>query len=969
MMITPYTAASSDRRSSTSTQWLTRLLATLFCLGVTPAGVSGEVSASGELLRNGDFKQIFPVTGRPLNWLSTPEKATRAVAEGMELKGLFTVDQLVDVSCETSHRFVLNVNMKILHGSMQIFAQAFLPGVQTRETYLELGSTRRSVADEAGAVRMVLSIPDGVAYPFQLKIAFISSDPETEAMISSISLRAVEPGNKPDAGTLIIADDSLRVLSVDFPWFATAIPCSGIYLSASADEYELIAAKTIRKHVYEMCGQFLPIAPLAAGAQLPKLKGAILIGRVAAERGVVSKDEIAELGEGGYQLKCRGGVLSIVGKDGSGQVAGAYGLLKTLGVEFLSSREVEYPSTKPIAIGAMRVSRTPSFAIRSRGGIFNPEFSPELLFGSPRRVGGSGSTLHSMGFLVSFDKYAKEHPEFFALQKDAARLREKPQGNDGYVHLCMSSPEVKRIASKNLLHWIEAEPYAKYFYIGQGDCYEYACQCESCRAMDPEPGDFTRRVMTFINEVTAEAARRYPDKVFLMLLYEGADRCSPGLEPAPQVQLVYCPFRPKWWCHSHAFCSYNTRGLDDLRLWISRFPGRIHVFDYPEGAQELVSIFASFDAIAEKIRLYAGNGVRGLTLCGTPVNFNALFINVMSRLMWDPHTDVNAAVDDFMARYYGAAAPHMRSYFDLIYAQVKERQLHMNCELLNPGLVDEPFARRAYELFDKSEVAVKNQPKLLERVCDEKIFLLFSDLSERNLNSGVKTTDPAVFAAKLAEFAQTAAKLKIHYLSTRYPDPALWFWNVAGLSLGSPWYADPKLAKLSTSPTATLQAEEPTSQERAADGSISLAPQDLKGGERDRKNRYVVARRACFSSSRVVCDFALDATATPPVRIVVRGSEERNCAINVLLNGKTVFKKLSSEPFYLYEGERDWKKTGERRIAIPVGALRPGRNTVEIVNVTPESLLPGGTPATAECGYQTNPYWGWLIVERVSLTK
>ena len=51
---------------------------------------------------------------------------------------------------------------------------------------------------------------------------------------------------------------------------------------------------------------------------------------------------------------------------------------------------------------------------------------------------------------------------------------------------------------------------------------------------------------------------------------------------------------------------------------------------------------------------------------------------VMARLLWDPHQDAEALVDEWLHGVYGKAYPPMRAYYDLIHAQVEDADRHLH---------------------------------------------------------------------------------------------------------------------------------------------------------------------------------------------------------------------------------------------------------------------------------------------------
>jgi Domain of unknown function (DUF4838) len=897
--------------------------------------VNGE-----ELIRNGDFTKELSLSGTVLGWrINKGIENVSKCPEGLCMRKKFRVLQRLDVSHEISTKFSLTVRLKVKSGKLYVFAQAFLPGVIKRESYYTLASKSYSPDANWQEVKLTLQLPPEKIVD-QIQIAFSSSSMDTLAYVSNVSIVPVLPTSKKTNKIFLLSDQKKTL-------------CKGIFVSLHGGYFEKIAAKILQKYIYKITGYVLPVKFFDKN-KIADLTGVILLGK-----GTKSA------GSGGFLIENKNATLSIIGKDDSGLIAGVYAFLKTLGVNFLSSSEVKYPHMNTLKIKPMNICRTPAFPFRRRSSIFNPEFLLKSFVAAPRRLGGANNAIHTNSFLVNFDKYHKKHPEYFALQKNGKRLSNKPQGCHSYVHLCLSNPEVQKIASENLLEWIKLDPNAKYFFISQGDVQRFRCKCKKCKAMDYEKGNYTDRVLTFVNKVTAKAAHKYPDKVFFMLLYEGADKMPIKTKPASRVSLVYCPFSPKWWCHSHAFCEHNKDGINDIKKWFKKYPGKLYIFDYPAGAKESLSIFGSFYAMVDKIRFYHTNGVKGVTLCGSPKQFNALFINIISKLLWNPKMDVEAAIDSFMKEYYGKAAPYMRQYFNLIYKEIKTRPIHQHCELFNSGFVTKPFRLKAYKCFYKAENVVRTQPEFLKRVKNEKLFLLYNDLNKYNPYSGLLDKKLNIFAKKLAEFARIAKRLGLFYIDRRH-NVKKWFWEVAGLKLKGTWYRDPQIAKLIEAPLKTLKNRKYILQIPQKNG-FEIPLSAFKGGEPARNGKYIVLRRPALLKPIISANFYLKKQASKDMELILTGQEEHDCRIEIFVNGKRILLKKAKEMFYIYPRRYDWKIFGKKHVVIPGGILRKGENTIQIKNSTPESFIPGNKKATSSCGYQPNQFWGWLIVKKVEI--
>jgi len=585
-------------------------------------------------------------------------------------------------------------------------------------------------------------------------------------------------------------------------------PFVGIYLSTEATYLEDLAASYMQEYLKEMSGDSIPI--LAYEPDVGMLRGRILIGEAALKATTITRQEVEEAGEGGYFVRYADDCLSIAGLTSDGTLSGIYGFFEQLGAKFLSEEVRIYPDGNTIEVPPMEISRKPFFKFRNVPWSKSCwDFSsPDHLIGNPRELGAERSWHHTSNFLVDYDQYHEEHPEYFALDADGNRLTRDPNAVYFRVHVCMSNPEVQRIAAENLMKWIEKQPERKYFMVSQGDGRsDRWCHCEKCQAMDAVPGiEMTDRLLNFVNGIARQVADKYPDKILWTLSYTEATGPVPRNEkPEPNVRVLYCPYPYDWGCQSHAFCEKNTKGMKDLADWVRLYPKQIYIFDYPVGYRMHYQIMGSFYAMADKIRYYADSGIEGIYFCGTPRNFNALFKYALGRLMWDPEIDIESAIDEFMNLYYGEkAGPIMREYFNLIYSEINERPVHQMCEGDNPELTTPEFAKAGYELFSRAMEAAEDDEDIQQRILDEKIFLLYSDLYNHHKVNG-KAGDMELYSRKLVEFTQMAKELKIQDHARRTPMPDF-FLTTAGIEItADPWYEDPKIEELLTDPMAMLE--------------------------------------------------------------------------------------------------------------------------------------------------------------------
>ena len=242
------------------------------------------------------------------------------------------------------------------------------------------------------------------------------------------------------------------------------------------------------------------------------------------------------------------------------------------------------------------------------------------------------------------------------------------------------------------------------------------------------------------------------------------------------------------------------------------------------------------------------------------------------------------------------------------------------------------------------------------------MFLLYNDLNENNPFTNVNDLNLKDFANNLREFAQIAAEEEIFYVDKNHQNITEWFWRKAGLKLNAKgkWYDEPAIKELIANPLAALKEKKNILQKKIKNG-WELPASAFSGGEPARNGSYIVIRRPALLKSIVSADLFLDEAPSNEMELTVTGQEERNCGIEVFVNGKSVYQKSPQVKFY--------EHPGTRKIAIPKNILKKGKNTFSIKNITSELSVPDRGKALDSCEYQPNPYWGWLIVDNIKITE
>jgi hypothetical protein len=455
----------------------------------------------------------------------------------------------------------------------------------------------------------------------------------------------------------------------------------------------------------------------------------------------------------GYLAVVKNGGILIAGTSPYYTKQGVYRFFKRLGVSFWSPGKAESYPTK----NTYRITSSWQETARFTSGQYF-----KLNQGDPRRLKESKLFRgiwfdHTADLLVPYKLFGKTHPEYYSLLKNGKRLSFK-QGKhrSSLIHLCMSNPAVQKIAIKNVLSWIRQQPDKIFFPVTQGDGPNW-CQCPECRKLDyPEHG-YSDRLVYFINIIAKAVKKKYPGKKLVLLAYTPATEPAPAkYKPLDNVIVWYAPY-----CFGGARSQFqaldskvNQTAFKHYNEWLKMLaPRQMITIGYPKIYPYYFYPAVTIQPYIVDMKLFAKSRVVvGNKTYGHALPFEALFVYVQNEMYWNPNQDMNKLISKFMQGYYGAAAPYMQQYFNLLESCVAKRNFHARCEYYPWGMMlGGVLAQQAYPLFRQAEKMVESNPQLLKRIMRIKASLLFIDLNERNPYNckGGKLDE---FAVKLQEF-------------------------------------------------------------------------------------------------------------------------------------------------------------------------------------------------------------------------
>ncbi len=491
-----------------------------------------------------------------------------------------------------------------------------------------------------------------------------------------------------------------------------------IFVSERALPSEKYAAGELQKYLKEITGCELPIVHVVeTEARL------IYMGFEDAPKRMLAGLKKKKFGKEEYVIRPGGGNLLIAGGKPRGTLYGVIGFLDNLGCRWYTRDVINIPQKPTIYLPAGEIRRKPAFeyreawyqeaydtewAVHNR---LNPSIIP-----IPDSLGGSYISfpfVHTYYQLVPPDRYFEDYPEYFAMV-DGVRRREHAQ-------LCLTNPEVVKIAIQTVFKWIREHPEASVFSIDQNDGYGY-CECNKCKKLDDAEESHSGTVINFVNQIADTVAKVYPDVQLQTLAYVYSEVPPKTLRPADNVTIRMCHYD---YCSAHPLgaCNSHKPFIKRLKAW-DKISERITIWDYFTDFSRYLLPYPNFERVANDVRYYAEHGCVGLFAQGSNVpgqgggEFAELRAWVFAQLMWNPWQDGWELIDEFVTNVYGPSSLYIDTYIWMLQDMVQQDSVYFSiyAEPTDGGYLTPEVVQKAEELFVKAENAASGDAALLKRV-------------------------------------------------------------------------------------------------------------------------------------------------------------------------------------------------------------------------------------------------------------
>ena len=362
-----------------------------------------------------------------------------------------------------------------------------------------------------------------------------------------------------------------------------------------------------------------------------------------------------------------------------------------------------------------------------------------LYEGDMRRV-STDPQWHTLSLYVPVYLFDK-HPEYFSMNEKGVRVRPRTSQAGGSV--CMSNPEVQKIALDNLRRIVKNDreklPKDKWpvlYDVTLLDNYPIICLCPNCKAIIDEEGGNMGLLLRFINHLAENIDKEYPGVMIRTSAYGATGSAlDPKTKPAKNVMLEVADLFVNCDCFHPLSHEFNKPALEKFEA-CRKLGAPLAVWDYWNLYFEPPRIETITHAIQPDLQYFHKIGVISLFLEAErptykPQNFIEMNYFLASRLMVDPYEDVNALIDFFISEYYGAAAPDIKAFYTTLSNDIS------NYKVLQKGMrtalwdfTTPEYLVNTYKMF-KAAAAKTPEGSLQRRhVTDEMLPLLWIVISK-----------------------------------------------------------------------------------------------------------------------------------------------------------------------------------------------------------------------------------------------
>ena len=518
-----------------------------------------------------------------------------------------------------------------------------------------------------------------------------------------------------------------------------------IVVAAEPSPAEKTAAAELASYLKQISGASFKVGP-DRGSQL-KGQTRLLVGPSRVTRDVLGNALVDGLGPEEFIVRTVGNDLLLVGGRPRGTLYAVYSFLDhDLGCRWTTwYGDESIPRQAHLTVPALDRREAPAMAVRDivthvnrnsdrqllqRFLVRNRCQGPDLRFtGNVTAVGGTshrhgfppnGHLVHTLFKWVPPKVHFDAHPDWYSLAGDKRVSKRQ---------LCFTNAGLRAALTEAILTRIgKADPGGLYS-VSAMDWTGAFCDCEPCRALVKREGTPGAPLFDYLAELGPQVARRYPEARISTLAYrKGQSEPPPRTIRLPDnVVIIFAPIDDN--VAAPIEDPSNADTLRNLENW-SRSISNLWVWYYPNPYGPALPM-GNLHRLAKDFRLFKRIGVTGYYVeQDAPGVYDSRRLTdlqtwLITRLMWDPTTDVDALIADYTDRHYGPAARMIRQYIAALEGATGAMQTRMrwNAGTGQHRFLTPEFLLACQRLLDAAQETVAGDARFLTRVKQARMSL------------------------------------------------------------------------------------------------------------------------------------------------------------------------------------------------------------------------------------------------------
>ncbi len=554
---------------------------------------------------------------------------------------------------------------------------------------------------------------------------------------------------------------------------------TAIVLAGDAIPAEKTAAQELKKYLHQITGRNFPIQEESTVASnTPQ----ILVGNGKRARQLAPSVQWDALERDTIVLKTSGDTLILAGQRPRGSLYAVYQFLKGVaGCRWWTPTEHFIPHNPQLRVPVLDIVYTPPFYYRQMH-VIGFSWNKDAAYQTLSRQNGQhqvqdadwGGHYSMLGFVHTFfqlippAQYFAAHPEWFSDAKNQNRPStvQSAMPNGTNSQLCLTNAAVRQELIKNALDLIAKKPEAGIISISESDNENY-CRCPQCLAFYEREGSWSGPLLDLVNQVAAAIHEQYPDFIVETLAYHGSEKPPKTVRPAQNVMIRLAPLGADF---GHPINSQWNAGVRDNLLAWQKIAPQLFVWTYATNFHYYALPHPNWDSFADDLRFFAANNVKGVYVEGDNLSkgvgdFVQLRAWLTGKLLWNPQLDEKKLRHEFLTNYYGAAAPYLEQYLQLVQSSFNSKNYKLNSFNDDFSFMTLDVMNQATQLFEQAQRTVQNDAQLATRVRREKLSLdlawlkFYKALQKEAQTQNAPWHGPTDPQAALAEFEQTFKQL------------------------------------------------------------------------------------------------------------------------------------------------------------------------------------------------------------------